>query len=37
VLTKVVPIAKKVAPLMAAAGKSDLDKAKESLKKICRW
>jgi hypothetical protein len=33
IATKVVPIAKKVAPLMAAAGKSDLDKAKESLQK----
>ena len=33
IATKVVPIAKQVAPLMAAAGKSDLDKAKESLQK----
>ena len=33
IATKVVPIAKKVAPLLAAAGKSDLDKAKESLQK----
>jgi len=32
IATKVVPIAKQVAPLMAA-GKSDLDKAKESLQK----
>jgi hypothetical protein len=33
IATKVVPIAKQVAPLIAGAGKSDLDKAKESLQK----